>query len=409
MLAMDVVDTLRHQQSLVDHALSADSRDAALTERIRKIYLAQGIEVTDEVIANGVKALREERFAYRAPPGGIKTWLAKCYVSRSRAYKPLAALVAAIGVWWGATFAFSTLPAQRDLESAMTAYNTEVVRLQSESISLKNRLAQATGALPDDLGAIPADFKTLASSVMREAKQTGEQASKIQSALSQQRLLSYQDRDEFGEERESAQAKLSTYASALDNLGTEVAAVEKSERLLESFRQLPVSIKELAQTAKSMAKEPAVAALADTTSENAIAALKSQDLNSAKQAHASLENLIAEVSREYDILVVSRPGEKTGVWRYPEKNRQARNFYIVVEAVTSAGERLQRAILSEEDGKTYRVKRWAMRVDEATYNAIAADKADDGIVQNKRFGKKDRGYINPDYRMRTTGASIVSW
>ena len=119
MLAMDVVDTLRHQQSLVDHALSADERDAALTERIRKIYLAQGIEVTDEAIANGVKALREERFAYRAPPGGIKTWLAKCYVNRARAYKPVVAVVAAMGVWWGATFAFSTLPAQRALESAM--------------------------------------------------------------------------------------------------------------------------------------------------------------------------------------------------------------------------------------------------------------------------------------------------
>ena len=177
-------------------------------------------------------------------------------------------------------------------------------------------------------------------------------------------------------------------ASAVKNLDAEVAAVEKSERLLDSFEQLPVAIDELSRTAKSLGKEPAVAALADSASENAIAALKGRDLDAAQRARASLENLVTEVGREYAILIVSRPGEKTGVWRYPERNRQARNFYIVVEAVTPNGERLERAIISEEDGKTYRVKRWAMRVDEATYNAVAADKADDGIVQNKRFGDK---------------------
>ena len=109
MLAMDVVDTLRHQQSLVEHALSAEQRDAALTERIRDIYRQQGIAVSDDVIAAGVKALREERFAYREPPGGIKTWLAKCYVQRAKAYKPIAGLLAVLGIWWGANFAFSTL------------------------------------------------------------------------------------------------------------------------------------------------------------------------------------------------------------------------------------------------------------------------------------------------------------
>ena len=42
MLAMDVVDTLRHQQSLVDRELGTDDHDQALIAKVRKIYVDQG-------------------------------------------------------------------------------------------------------------------------------------------------------------------------------------------------------------------------------------------------------------------------------------------------------------------------------------------------------------------------------
>src|SRR3712207_8628772 len=38
MLAMDVVDTLRHQESLVNRELSEEDRDAQLLQRLRDIY-----------------------------------------------------------------------------------------------------------------------------------------------------------------------------------------------------------------------------------------------------------------------------------------------------------------------------------------------------------------------------------
>ena len=77
MLAMDVVDTLRHQESIVERELQSEDREAELIEKLRKIYADQGLEVSDEVIAEGVKAMREERFAYRPPPGGLNTTLAR--------------------------------------------------------------------------------------------------------------------------------------------------------------------------------------------------------------------------------------------------------------------------------------------------------------------------------------------
>jgi hypothetical protein len=50
MLAMDVVDTLRHQDNLVSRELSDDNRDAELLDRLRKIYRGQGIEVPERIL-----------------------------------------------------------------------------------------------------------------------------------------------------------------------------------------------------------------------------------------------------------------------------------------------------------------------------------------------------------------------
>ena len=61
MLAMDVVDTLRHEQNLVARELGATSREAELIERLRKIYRDQGIEVPDHILKEGVKAFAEKR------------------------------------------------------------------------------------------------------------------------------------------------------------------------------------------------------------------------------------------------------------------------------------------------------------------------------------------------------------
>jgi hypothetical protein len=100
MLAMDVVDTLRHHDELVARELEGDARETDLVEKLRKIYRDQGIEVSDPVLKEGVKALAESRFAYTPPKPGFSTNLARFYVSRRR-WGPAAlgiVLVAIIGL-----------------------------------------------------------------------------------------------------------------------------------------------------------------------------------------------------------------------------------------------------------------------------------------------------------------------
>ena len=84
MLAMDVVDTLRHDQRVVEQELSASLSDEALVERLREIYKGQGIEVSDQVLQEGVKALREKRFSYKPPAPGLARSLAMMWIDRAR-------------------------------------------------------------------------------------------------------------------------------------------------------------------------------------------------------------------------------------------------------------------------------------------------------------------------------------
>ncbi len=84
MLAMDVVDTLRHNQGLVARELSEESREQQLIEKLRNIYRQQGIEVPDHILREGVGALAQSRFAYTPPAPGLVTTLARLYVGRKR-------------------------------------------------------------------------------------------------------------------------------------------------------------------------------------------------------------------------------------------------------------------------------------------------------------------------------------
>jgi hypothetical protein len=84
MLAMDVVDTLRHRQDLVTRELDEKSREEQLIDKLREIYHHQGIEVPDRILKEGVEALAESRFAYSPPKPSFATTMAKLYVARRR-------------------------------------------------------------------------------------------------------------------------------------------------------------------------------------------------------------------------------------------------------------------------------------------------------------------------------------
>ena len=138
------------------------------------------------------------------------------------------------------------------------------------------------------------------------------------------------------------------------------------------------------------------------------AALAREDLDGARSAISRLEQLETLLRQEYVVQIVNRTGVSTGVWRVPDVNQNARNFYIIVEAVAPTGD-LSVPVTSEETGKTELVNIWGLRVDDATFEGVKRDKQDDGIVSNDRFGYKKPGYLKPQYEMPTSGGAITQW
>lgn len=139
------------------------------------------------------------------------------------------------------------------------------------------------------------------------------------------------------------------------------------------------------------------------------AALAADDPTIAKQALTQLDQLADVLRQEYVLRIVNRPGEPSGVWRVPDINRQARNYYLIVQALDSTGRPVSVPVKNEETGNTETVDTWGVRVDDATFDAIRRDKQDDGIIENDRFGYKPSGYLQPQYEMPTSGGAITRW
>ncbi|WP_299817009.1 DUF6384 family protein [uncultured Roseibium sp.] len=163
MMAMDVVDTLRHEEGQVARELKADDRDAAMIERLRQVYAAQGIEVPDHILKAGVEDLKRDRFLYIPPAAGFQRTLAMIYISRATWSKWLAGAAAVLVIAIAAWYFLVSLPAQRAeadflarLQSLPDTYSELVERIdtltenaevegQARTLADDGRLALADG------------------------------------------------------------------------------------------------------------------------------------------------------------------------------------------------------------------------------------------------------------------------
>lgn len=297
MLAMDIVDTLRHRELVLEKELGGAERKDALVRRLREIYHAQGIEVPDRILEDGVKALEEQRFTYDPPQDSIAVRLARIYIARDRWMKPIA-LVAGLALFATAVF-------------------------------------------------------------------------------------------EFG------------YA------GPREARAERER--IELSVDLPKALDAARTAALALAASDDARSRIDNSYADGIAAAKNDDAKSARAAIGDLEFLSGVLDQDLTIRVVSRPGEYSGVFRIPDSAPDARNYYLIVEAVDARGRPHALEIASEEDQKTAHTEKWGVRVSADTFNAVAADKADDQIIEHAEIGAKPKGELAPRYDIADAGGAILEW
>ncbi len=296
MLAMDVVDTIRHRELLVERELGQGERDEALRQRLRDIYTSQGLTVTDRIIDQGIKALRESRFVYTPPGPSLGRTLAMIWIRRGRILGVIAAiLIGGTALWAGYQYGI-VAPAER------------------AAVAAKVELAET----------LPKSLQLAYDNALRESKVT--------------------------------------------------AARTRADQLFSDGR----------------------------------AALANKDAAAARTAVAGLDKLRGELIQTYQLRIVT--GERdSGFWRIPDANQEARNFYLVVEAIGANGEVLTMPVINEEDGKIRNVTTWGVRVPEDVFEEVREDKNDDGIIQNRVLAEKRRGELDPRYTMSVLGGTVTSW
>lgn len=186
LLAMDVVDTLRHREQLVLSELDAGAREAALLERLKDIYAAQGIDVPERILKEGVKALEEKRFLYEPPKPSLGVSLAKLYITRDRWLAPVTFALVAVFALVGAYQIGVVAPAKANearaqielsetLPAELTRLHAEIgaiaiedgAALQADALLAAGRKAVAAGdakaarAAVDDLKTLQGDLTAI--------------------------------------------------------------------------------------------------------------------------------------------------------------------------------------------------------------------------------------------------------
>ncbi|MCL4767040.1 MAG: hypothetical protein KJZ80_12445 [Hyphomicrobiaceae bacterium] len=142
MMAMDVVDTLRHREDLVRRELDETGREAELIARLKEIYRDQGIEVPDRVLEQGVKALKESRFTYVPQPPSWKRTLLGLWARRGTVARRAGLAILAALVLWGVYYFAIARPAEEARRSTLI----ETTEALPKAIRLAHADVQAVAA-----------------------------------------------------------------------------------------------------------------------------------------------------------------------------------------------------------------------------------------------------------------------
>ncbi|HFD86288.1 MAG TPA: hypothetical protein ENJ35_01280, partial [Gammaproteobacteria bacterium] len=292
MLTMDVVDTLRRRQALVDHELDADARDEALVEKVKSIYAAQGIDVTDEAIAAGVQALKDQRFAYTPPPPGFKTRLARMYVNRGTWGKRAGIAVAALLAGWGIHFGTVTLPQKNAAKTEAAELNQRIDKTRLSIDVTQDRLKRLIAQLKEQPKATSPALKNAVDATTKDATTALSKANQLlASARKFGRIESVAPATDAAEKTRTSQL-LAQQQTLLKQADSQLDKAENSISLLAKMEHLPQKLKDYKQEIDNLAKERKARNLASQYYENAVAALKGGDIKSAQLGLSDLKDLL---------------------------------------------------------------------------------------------------------------------
>ena len=391
---MDAAQVIHERQAALQAHETFD-RDAAIRD-IQIMYEELGDLVDRHVIERALDEYLSERYAFKPVPPGLKTRLALLYVRRGwvarRVLLPAGGVAALV---WAAFAGVEMLQRQALAREVETVRNEAVAVRAAYDRSVDDLEALTARGTPPDLP--PAEADAFAANLAEAGRLLGTVAVMLDPIGA---AVARSDRvdgslDDVRAETESARGGLQRVQAEIAAAG---ARVERHDRLAAygaDIARLHAAI--LADAVEDVARDGAAQLQRDADAQ--LAARDADGLDETRQRYRELHDLLVA---EYEIVVTG------GVWRESNDDPDIRNYYLVVEARTGDGAPVLLAIRNEETGRTASVVEWGERVPQETYDRVGADRRDNGIIDDERFGFKRRGFVTAERRYADLG-QITEW
>ncbi len=461
LLTIDLVDGLRREQERLDLALNDVEQMKALRTQIQAYYQQAGITVSEALIDKAIAERQAQRNTFKPNRlSSIGRAVANCYVYRRRIGVGLTALATLTLVAWFVDRQISSWQQARErnayqaeLQQKFATYQQalqgasnlpeELPSLQSEQIpalpqwsqQLQLEFAQAKLALTADAGcallALP-DEVAKPWSGEAELNRCHDRSDALQSAASQaqhamrahQQLATAVQQYELLSQRVAAMPSLTDWravSAALTTAINNTVVGSDRQRFVSATEQAGTAIDTIAAVASGHARS--VSCLRDasanasgtdkTTLEgmlgSGLALREAEQVDGVKQWVDRADRSCAFFKIPVTLRIVSERGEKTGVWRYYDGNKGAKTYYIIVDAMGAGGSTVDAMIQSVEDQKDYQQRRFGIRVDERTFEAIKRDKQDDGLLEQADIGQKPANSLRWQLQPGFDAQFIAEW
>jgi len=182
------------------------------------------------------------------------------------------------------------------------------------------------------------------------------------------------------------------------------------------FSDLDKRIEQTYLTIKGIAKEQLALSKGEGIYQEARTAVTAVNVANLRQAASALSDLSSVLNTEYQDIIIG------GDRRVPDDNNTIIRYYIKLERHDSQGNIIPVIITHEETGQRVTVTTRGIRVGEVklgfgtpesydgpepeAYAQVKKDRMDNGVIDNKVFARKPRGYIT-DQKVLTVGGRPV--
>lgn len=131
--------------------------------------------------------------------------------------------------------------------------------------------------------------------------------------------------------------------------------------------------------------------------------LQTADVGNMGQAVGQLGDLEQVLQQEYRLIITGgdtrcrddpKYGKRENIGRC-EKGLNPKNFYAFIDSVGTNGKLVPVNVRDEELEKSLTVTHWGERVPEAVYRAVERDFKDNGLIDKKELGVKQKGFLEP--------------